>query len=208
MQNYPNDNPKQPFFNNQRGALSAEHNPYHSPNASMEEEWEEQYHAEPFYSRYGRIGRIRFLSYSVLMILALMAASFLFGIIAAIIIPLLGDSGAFLAIIGITWLVSVIGQLYAYFMPAIRRLNDLNKTGWMSLLYLIPLVNILFWLYLVFAEGDEGENDYGIPAEPPTTLHYILALIFPIFIIAIIGILAAIALPAYQDYILRSQMGL
>lgn len=191
------------------GSRSDVYNPYRSPDADIDTTWNEiEYHQEPFYSIHGRVGRIRFLSYIVLINLMTTVISMVFGVILAIATPFVSNPDMVMMPLGILWLLNIVVSLYAYFAPSIRRLNDLNRTGWLSLLYLIPFVNVVFFFYLAFASGDEGYNDYGEPAEPPTTLHYILALVFPLLIIAIIGILAAIAIPAYQDYALRSQMGI
>lgn len=43
----------------------------------------------------------------------------------------------------------------------VRRLHDLNRTGWMFLLFLIPLVNIALAIYMLFFRGTEGHNKYG-----------------------------------------------
>lgn len=43
----------------------------------------------------------------------------------------------------------------------IRRLHDLDKTGWLSLLMLVPVLNALLGLYLLFASGTVGHNQYG-----------------------------------------------
>ena len=44
----------------------------------------------------------------------------------------------------------------------IKRLHDRNQTGWLVLIMLIPLVNILFWLInLGILDGTPGPNKYG-----------------------------------------------
>ncbi|MDB4089184.1 DUF805 domain-containing protein [Flavobacteriales bacterium] len=44
---------------------------------------------------------------------------------------------------------------------SVRRLHDVNKSGWMLLVAFIPLVGII-WLIVLFAtEGDKGSNQYG-----------------------------------------------
>ena len=43
----------------------------------------------------------------------------------------------------------------------IRRLHDLNLTGWFCLLMTIPAVNTAFWIYTTFAPGTIGPNKYG-----------------------------------------------
>ncbi len=45
----------------------------------------------------------------------------------------------------------------------IRRLHDLNHSGWFALLYFIPFANLILLLYLFCARGDAGPNTYGEP---------------------------------------------
>lgn len=61
----------------------------------------------------------------------------------------------------------VLSSLFslALFIPtlavAVRRLHDVNKSGWMLLVALIPLIGTI-WLIVLFAtEGDKGSNQYG-----------------------------------------------
>ena len=67
--------------------------------------------------------------------------------------------------------LSVIVSL-ALIIPSIavgvRRLHDINKSGWMLLLCLIPFVNF-YLIYLLFLEGDKGPNEYG--ADPKADEH-------------------------------------
>ena len=44
---------------------------------------------------------------------------------------------------------------------SIRRLHDLDKSGWFVLLLCVPIVNILFSLYMLFFKGTEGPNRFG-----------------------------------------------
>ena len=43
----------------------------------------------------------------------------------------------------------------------VRRLHDLNKSGWFFLLFFIPIVNFFFMIYFGFFKGTDGTNDYG-----------------------------------------------
>ncbi|MBQ8418643.1 MAG: DUF805 domain-containing protein, partial [Phascolarctobacterium sp.] len=43
----------------------------------------------------------------------------------------------------------------------VRRCHDLDRSGYWGLLVLIPVVNFFFLLYLLFAKGTEGWNQYG-----------------------------------------------
>lgn len=43
----------------------------------------------------------------------------------------------------------------------VRRLHDINKSGWYYFMGLIPLVGGFILLYYLLKEGDKGENLYG-----------------------------------------------
>jgi len=43
----------------------------------------------------------------------------------------------------------------------IKRLHDINLSGWYSLVLYIPFINLIFSLYLMFKRGDKGRNQYG-----------------------------------------------
>lgn len=42
-----------------------------------------------------------------------------------------------------------------------RRFHDLGKNGWCTVLMCIPLVNIVFGIYVAFVKGEEEDNKYG-----------------------------------------------
>mgnify|MGYP000449878171 FL=1 len=44
---------------------------------------------------------------------------------------------------------------------SIRRLHDLNKTGWLVLLSLIPFIGGLILFVMLIAKGTEGKNRFG-----------------------------------------------
>jgi uncharacterized membrane protein YhaH (DUF805 family) len=43
----------------------------------------------------------------------------------------------------------------------IKRLHDMNFSGWFSLVSFIPLINLFFGLYVLFKDGTAGSNQYG-----------------------------------------------
>lgn len=146
----------------------------------------------------GRFGRLSYLGWNGLLCISIM----LIIILVAIGLPGLQTPDQRLPTSVILFLGFVyMGVLYFTFIFAIRRLHDRNHSGWLSLLTLIPLVNLGLTLYLVFAKGDEHENQFGLPRSTKTwekVLAWIYILIIPI------GILTAIAIPAYQDYVQRA----
>lgn len=150
----------------------------------------------------GRFGRLSYLGWNMLMSFSILI---IIGIIAAFSPGLLADpttmtGSSMLAtvLIGIAYIV----LLYFSFVFTIRRLHDRNHIGWLSLLILVPGINLVFILYLIFAKGDDRSNQYGPRRNTKgweKVLAWIYILIFPL------AFLAAIALPAYQDYVTRAQ---
>jgi uncharacterized membrane protein YhaH (DUF805 family) len=157
-------------------------NPYAKPNAAVADS-AEAYQEVKLFATSGRIGRVRYIAYGVGIYL-------LFGILGALISLAIGGAG-----MAIGW----VAMLVVGFMLTIQRCHDFNTTGWLSLLLLVPLVNLIFW----FIPGTDGANDYGAKTPPNGTGVIIAALIIPILFV--VGVIAAVALPAYQDYTKRAQ---
>ncbi len=44
-----------------------------------------------------------------------------------------------------------------------RRLHDIGRSGWWSLLMLLPMLNLLVFLVLAVFPGETGSNKYGPP---------------------------------------------
>lgn len=134
----------------------------------------------------GRIGRLRYLAYSwIYAFLSLIVIGLAFGLLVAINRDLIG-----LALLAYVPVVAVS------LIPAIRRCNDLNKSGWLSLLSLVPIVNIGFAIWVLFFPGDADANNFG-PAPAKNSNWMWLLILVPVFI----GILAAVSIPAYQQYV-------
>jgi uncharacterized membrane protein YhaH (DUF805 family) len=61
--------------------------------------------------------------------------------------------------------IATTAQLLLFFPGlalGIRRLHDVGKSGWFLLIGLIPIVGILYVLYLYcIKKGDVGDNQYG-----------------------------------------------
>lgn len=58
---------------------------------------------------------------------------------------------------GLYFLATIIPTLAV----SVRRLHDTNKSGWMILIGLIPLIGGIWLLVLYVTEGDAGDNEYG-----------------------------------------------
>ncbi len=116
----------------------------------------------------GRIGRLRFCCYSM----SFLASCALFFYV------LLTDKTTITIIEGVVALfVLGIAALYVVFIFPIRRLNDLNRTGYFIFIIFIPFIDIAFYLYLMLALGSSEENDYGKAPEPNKPYYWgVLAL--------------------------------
>lgn len=53
------------------------------------------------------------------------------------------------------------------FLAGIRRIKDLDRNPWFALLLLIPYLNIVVSLSLIFIEGTVGPNQYGPDPKRP-----------------------------------------
>ena len=158
-----------------------------------------QYVQESALNAAGRFGRFSYLAWNCLLAIV---AAIIIGIFA-VIFPttfINMETGNFSG--GMIFLAVIyIAIFYFTFVFTIRRLHDRNHTGWLSLLMLVPLANVILMLYLIFAPGDDRSNSYGSP-RPTAGWETILAWIY--ILLFVVGILAAIALPSYQSYILRA----
>jgi len=101
-----------------------------------------------------------------------------------------GESILGIAVIGLYYLLTIIVTV----MFGKRRLNDLDRSGWWLLLFIVPLVNLALAIYMMFFSGTDGENRYGAPAAPNST--GVKVIFWIVLGIPLVGLLAAILLPA------------
>jgi len=180
-------------------------NPYSMPQAELTEPVSTETYAPKFFALDGRIGRLRYWTYSMGWSLLTLPILFMTTGMGALT-GAFGNSAGSGGLIGmaIGYLVSVALAV----MLARRRLADLGHTLWLSALMAIPYLNGLFALFLLFAPGNTDANEYG-PAPGPNTTGVKLAAWIPLFVF-ILGIVAAIAIPAYSGYTAKAraaQMG-
>ena len=81
---------------------------------------------------------------------------------------------AFSGIGGFALIALWFAGFYFQIVFLIRRLHDLNKTGWLCLLLLVPIIQFFFTFYVLFAAGTPHRNDYG-DIRPSTTWEKLLA---------------------------------
>jgi uncharacterized membrane protein YhaH (DUF805 family) len=157
-------------------------NPYVAPRAAVDDAPEE-YQPVKVFSVSGRIGRARYIAYTL-------GISLLLGIIGGALSAAIGEVAIYIAYAAI-FVISI--------MLTIQRSHDFNSTGWLAILGLVPLVNLIFW----FIPGTDGQNRFGAKTPPNGVLPLIAVWIIPVMFV--VGIVAAVSIPAYQDYVKRSQ---
>jgi uncharacterized membrane protein YhaH (DUF805 family) len=174
-------------------------NPYVAPDAVLTAPSTDDSTYEPtMFSLHGRIGRLRYLAYSFALPMIVVLVG---GVLSAIVGGITKSAGVGLAVLGITVYIpaTAVG-----FITAKRRLNDLDHSGWMSLLMFVPLANFILWLYIIFAAGTPTTNRFGPRPAKNSRAIVIFGIALPILVV-VIGILAAIAIPAYQSYVMRAK---
>jgi uncharacterized membrane protein YhaH (DUF805 family) len=85
---------------------------------------------------------------------------FIFLIVAAILDNVSGLNFA-PASYGFIYLLVVVALILPGLAVSVRRLHDLNKSGWYILLSLIPLIGGIWLLVLMVSKGTDGPNQYG-----------------------------------------------
>ena len=59
----------------------------------------------------------------------------------------------------IFYLIALVLGFYVGIVLTIKRLRDLGKTPWLTLLFFVPIISFFFWLYLLLAPGVKTENN-------------------------------------------------
>lgn len=109
---------------------------------------------ELFFTSAGRLNRQSYIYRSLFLSLVL-------SVIQCVLTFAANTIGALELLFAVAAFVLGVFQLAANIMLGVRRLHDLDKGGWWMLLLFVPLVNILFYIYILFFKGTEGPNQYG-----------------------------------------------
>lgn len=167
--------------------VSAAATPYATPKAAVAETLPAFGELKAFTTD-GRIGRLRYLAWSMVLMLACLP---LFGIAGGFFAASEILGGLLMVVVGIA--VAVVG-----IMIGVQRLHDIGWSGWLLLVTLVPIVGGVFSLLMFIIPGSTAANRFGPPPPPNSRAVKILALLWVAIIV--IGIVAAIALPAYMGY--------
>jgi uncharacterized membrane protein YhaH (DUF805 family) len=162
-------------------------NPYNAPVADLSKNGGAATYIPEMVAMSGRIGRLRYMCYNFVLTFVCALALGIVAAILAMISPMLA----------MVAMVLVIPMLGIAFVMAIRRLNDMDRAGWWSLLMFVPVVSLILSLVLLFFPGDKEANSYGPPpAENTTGIKIGAGLMIAMFVLSIVA--AVSFMPEYM----------
>ena len=160
-------------------------NAYAPPQANLELSAEADGRTVSFFDPHERLGRLRYWTYATAVSVGAALAAETIGVLMG---KRVGDfSGSYLFTI-VTFVLTVVF--------ARRRLFDMGRSPHWAFLMLVPFVNILAGLWLVFAPGDEQANEYG-PPPPPNTRGTLIA--FWLTLLAFVAFLVGVAVVSMNE---------
>lgn len=109
---------------------------------------------EMFFRYDNRLNRKRYIMRALGLVVAVTLAATVIGFVLAVAGVNEATIGTMGSLIGIAGAVPGL-------MLVIRRLHDLDRPTWWIVGNFIPLVNCVLGLYLLFAKGTDGPNQYG-----------------------------------------------
>lgn len=68
---------------------------------------------------------------------------------------------AIIPFLAILYMVFIIGVIIPSITVGIRRLHDLNKSGWWYLIVFIPFIGAIIMIIWFVTKGTDGSNDFG-----------------------------------------------
>lgn len=151
----------------------------------------------PFSPR-GRLGRLDFLFWSwgfpILLLTPL-------GISAWIVLMFGSDSQFLIAQQMIAMVVVIVSPitLWIVLMSYIKRIHDLNTSGWWLLLCVIPIINLIAFLIFLSTPGTNHQNNYWLSYQTPIWEKKAL-LLFAFIAMMISVFLTSICYYSYQWY--------
>lgn len=117
-------------------------NPYQPPEKNLEPDQSVGYSEIKALSASGRIGRMRYIAYSVAYGLMLNI-----GVALITFIDIQTTGSADSGFIAIGTLIVYVVFLLAWVILTIQRVHDFNASGWLSIIMLVPLINLVLWVH-------------------------------------------------------------
>ena len=106
-----------------------------------------------------------------------------FLVLVGIVLPIGVAIGFAMAILGIEEtsikqrlfeLVLLIPLTIILFSLTIRRLHDLDKSGWYALVLFVPVVQVVLVIWLLYKSGTQNQNKFGVPPDERSAKEILL----------------------------------
>lgn len=144
--------------------------PYAPPRASVADTLPEHSTLRVF-SFQGRIGRIRYLAWTLVWMASLFMA---LGVCVLVFTSSLVAGGLLIAVV-------IAAFAFVSFQIGAQRLHDAGWSGWLLLLTFVPYIGAIFPLLMVLVPGNKYVNRYGPPAPPDSLSVKIIAWLWILF---------------------------
>ena len=162
--------------------------PYAPPRATVGEKLPTFSSLKPF-SFEGRIGRLRYLAWTMALTLVTLGIGSVFAVFGFALIS--SDSPAGLILAGLLAFILIVVLAVASIQFTVQRLHDIGWSGWLWLLTLVPVVGSVFPFVMMIVPGNSTANRYGASPPPNSTAVKVLSALWLVFIaILFIGGLA------------------
>ncbi|NEV62601.1 DUF805 domain-containing protein [Thiorhodococcus minor] len=162
--------------------------PYKTPSSNLSQPASGETDQSSVFSPSGRFTRLSYIAWATLLyILVVVIAT---GLVAAGLIDATATEGAGLAQIIISIPAAIVGVLFG-----IRRLHDINASGWWMLLSLVPIVNLGLMLVLFLKGGTPEANRFAAPRPAPTWERVLGIIGAVLLVLSLVGIVAALLIP-------------
>jgi len=176
--------------------------PHRNPNTDIQPPSKGENDLTPPYSPSGRFGRLSYIAWVTIISLVGQSVMLIAGGGAVMGLP--GDAGeAALQQIGMgamaLYLIVGLAVLVLTIIFAVRRCHDIDISGWWNLLFLAPLVNLVYGLFLILKPGTEGPNRFAPPRATPGWEKVVGIIGIALIVVAVIGAVAAIAIPTLMN---------
>ncbi|NEX19002.1 DUF805 domain-containing protein [Thiorhodococcus mannitoliphagus] len=162
-------------------------NPYQPPISDLRQPSTGKTDQSSVFSPSGRFARLSYIAWGTLLYMVLIL------IVAALAAAGLVDTTATespVLEIAISIPAAVVGILFG-----IRRLHDINASGWWMLVSLVPIVNLGLALMLFLKAGTPDANRFAAPRPAPTWERVVGIIGVVLLVLSLVGIVAAILIP-------------
>lgn len=113
----------------------------------------------------GRRKRLSYFLTWLVLIAVVVAIYFVLGFVVGASNP--GNPQAGMAVVEAVGSLLSLPLAWPFYAVGAQRLHDMGYSGWFQLLTLIPLVNLILFLVMIFAPSQQAANKYGpVPSGP------------------------------------------